>query len=110
MPIRCLKSSRQTKPTRTFYNPVGFDPAEVLPLHLHRYADYARFFLHVLYSQRVFKEIKDEFVPLKAAYLRRFFPSNTVYKQVRDALLESETIVCDGICYQADSHDLAKSQ
>jgi len=45
-----------------------------LPFHLHRYADYARFFLHILYAQRVFKEVKEEFVPLKAAYLRRFFP------------------------------------
>ena len=98
-------SRRRTQPTRprSFYNPVGFDPAEVLPLHLHRYADYARLFLHVLYSQRVFKDLKDEFVPLKAAYLRRFFPSNEVYKQVRDALLESETIICDGVCYQADT-------
>jgi hypothetical protein len=60
MPTRCLRSSRQTKPTRTFYNPVGYDPAEVLPLHLHGYADYARYFLHVLYSQRVFKDIKDQ--------------------------------------------------
>jgi hypothetical protein len=80
MPTRTLKSSRQALPTRTIYDPIGFNPAEVLPLNLHRYADYARFFLHVLYSQRQFKEIKDEFVPLKAAYLRRFFPSNTVYK------------------------------
>ena len=30
-------------------------------------------------------------------------PATTVYKQVRDALLESETIVCDGVCYQADT-------
>ena len=98
-------SRRRTQPTRprSFYNPVGFDPAEVLPLHLHRYADHARFFLHVLYSQRVFKEVKDEFVPLKAAYLRRFFPSNDIYKQIRDALLESKTIICDGVCYQADT-------
>ena len=103
MSNRCLKSRQQAKPLRTSYNPIGFDPAEVLPLHLHRYADHARFFLHVLYSQRVFKEITDEFVPLKAAYLRRFFPDNMVYKQVRDALLDSETIVCDGICYQADT-------
>ena len=106
MPSRCPRGSRRrTQPTRprSFYNPVGFDPAEVLPLHLHRYADYARFFLHVLYAQRVFKEVKDEFVPLKAAYLRRFFPSNDIYKQVRDALLESGTIICDGVCYQADT-------
>jgi hypothetical protein len=73
-----------------------------LPPHLHRYADHARFFLHVLYAQRVFKDGKEEFVSLKAAYMRRVFPDNTVYKQVRDTLLASETIVCDGICYQAD--------
>ena len=104
-PRSLLGTRRRTQPTRsrTFYNPAGFDPAEVLPPHLHRYADHARFFLHVLYAQRVFKDGTDEFVPLKAAYLRRFFPSNTVYKQIRDALLASETIVCDGICYQADS-------
>ena len=47
--------------------------------------------------------MKKEFVPLKAAYLRRFFPSNAVYKQVREAHLASETIVCDGVCYQADT-------
>ncbi len=106
MPSHRLRvSRRRTQPTRprSFYNPVGFDPLEVLPFQLHRYSDHARFFLHVLYSQRVFKEIKEEFVPLKAAYLRRFFPSNEVYKQVRDALLESRTIVCDGVYYQADS-------
>ena len=87
----------------TFYNPVGFDPTEILSPNLHRYADHARFFLHILYAQRVFKDLEDEFVPLKASYLRRFFPDNTVYKQVRDALLESETIICDGIYHPADS-------
>ena len=104
MPSRCLPGSRRrTQPTRPIYNPQGFDPTAVLPFHLHRYADYARFFLHILYAQRVFKDLKEEFVPLKAAYLRRFFPSNAVYKQVREALLASETIVCDGVCYQADT-------
>jgi hypothetical protein len=104
MPSHCLKgTAREAPPTRTIYNPVGFDPVEVLPLHLHRYADHARFFVHILYAQRVFKDLTDEFVPLKAAYLRRFFPSNDIYKQVRKALLESDTIVCDGVCHQADS-------
>ena len=97
------RPTRQTTRACVFYNPQGFDPTAVLPFHLHRYADYARFFLHILYAQRVFKDVKDEFVPLKAAYLRRFFPSNAVYKQVREALLASETIVCDGVCYQADT-------
>jgi hypothetical protein len=106
MTTRCLKGSRfKTKPTacRTIYNPIGFEPQDDLPLHLHRYADHARYFLHVLYTQRVFKDLDDEFVPLKAAYLRRFFPDNTIYKQVRQALLDSETIICDGVYYQADS-------
>ena len=106
MPPRSLRGSRRkTQPTRprSFYNPIGFDPAEVLPFHLHRYGDYARFFLHVLYAQRVLKDVDDEFVPLKAAYLRRFFPSNSIYKQIRDALLESGTIICDGVYHQADT-------
>ena len=97
------RPTRQTTRASSFYNPQGFDPTAVLPFHLHRYADYARFFLHILYAQRVFKDLRDEFVPLKAAYLRRFFPSNAVYKQVREALLASDTIVCDGVCYQADT-------
>jgi len=97
------RPTRQTTRASSFYNPQGFDPTAVLPFHLHRYADYARFLLHILYAQRVFKEVKEEFVPLKAAYLRRFFPSNAVYKQVREALLASDTIVCDGVCYQADT-------
>ena len=98
-----LTRKRLRTANHTFYNPVDFDPTEVLPPHLRRYADHARFFLHVLYSQRVFKDLEDEFVPLKAAYLRRFFPDNEVYKQVRDALLESDTVVCDGTYHQEDS-------
>ena len=35
--------------------------------------------------------------------MRRFFPSNEVYQEVREALLASGTIVCDGIYRQADS-------
>src|SRR4051812_32922462 len=106
MPSQHLRGSRRlTQPTRprTFYNPMGSDPAEVLPLHVHRYTDYARFYVHVLYFQQVFKDLVGEFVPLKAAYLRRFFPDNTIYKQIRDAILESETILCDGVWHQADS-------
>jgi hypothetical protein len=88
--------------TLCIYNPVGFDPEVVLPVNLNRYGDYARFFLHTLYAQRVFKDIADEFVTLKAAYLRRYFPDNDIYKQVRDALIDTGTVVCDGVCFQAD--------
>ena len=40
----------------------------------------------------------------KRSICGKFFPDNTVYKQVREALLESGTIVCDGVYYQADCH------
>ena len=48
-PMIARTRKRLSTAIRTFYNPVGFDPTEVLPPHLHRYADHARFFLHVLY-------------------------------------------------------------
>jgi hypothetical protein len=36
------------------------------------------------------------FVPLKAAYLRRFFPGPLIYKAVVDALKASGALLCDG--------------
>jgi hypothetical protein len=45
MSTHCLKGSRlknMPTPVHTIYNPIGFDPEEVLPLHPHRYADHAR--------------------------------------------------------------------
>mgnify|MGYP001078789077 CR=1 FL=1 len=88
--------------TRTAYNPIGFDPEAVLPERLRRHGDYARYFLHVLYAQRVFKDIDDEYVPLKASYLRRFFPDNDTYKEIRDRLIDTGTVLCDGVYRQAD--------
>ena len=80
MPVSRLKGSRQSLPTRSVYNPVGFDPIEVLPVHLHRYANHTRYFLHGLYTQRVFKDVKDEYVPLKAAYQQRRCGKRLGYK------------------------------
>jgi len=91
-----------TIPARTAYNPVGFDPEAVLPERLRRHGDYARYFLHVLYAQRVFKDIDDEYVPLKASHLRRFFPDNDIYKAIRDSLIDTGTVLCDGVYRQAD--------
>ena len=78
------------------WNPVGFDPRDCLPEALHRYADCARYILHRIHYATVFR-LQDEkgFVPLKAEYLRPFFPDSKVYKRVRDRLirhLESQGI------------------
>lgn len=91
-----------TIPPRTAYNPVGFDSEAVLPERLRRHGDYARYFLQVLYAQRVFKDIDDEYVPLKASYMRRFFPDNDTYKVIRDRLIDTGNVVCDGVYRQAD--------
>lgn len=61
-----------------FYNPESFDPTRYLPHELHRYADDARYFVHVLYGKRVFdKRAKDDWIPLKKVYLRRVMGSRT---------------------------------
>ena len=53
-------------------------------------------------AQRIFKDIADEYVPLKASYLRKLFPDNDTYKAIRDRLIETKTILCDGVYHQAD--------
>jgi hypothetical protein len=78
------------------WNPVGFDPIDWLPQKLYRHGDCARFVLHRIHYATVFdRRLQGEFVPLKAAYLRRFFPGDHVYTRVREALLSGGAIVCD---------------
>lgn len=78
------------------WSPVGFDPGEYLPPDLRRYGDCARFLLHRIVYARVFdRSVRGPFVPLKAAYLRRFFPGDHVYKAIRDCVIEREAVECD---------------
>lgn len=78
------------------YNPENFDPLEVLPTSLHKFADDARYFVHKLYVGRVFnKRHKNTFIPLKTAYLRRIM-SERKYTLIRTALIQSGTILTDG--------------
>jgi hypothetical protein len=79
------------------FNPVDFDPTDYLGDPLRRRADFARYFLHRIHYGNVFGlRDKDGYVRLKAEYMRPYFPDNDVYKQVRDRLIESGAIVCDG--------------
>jgi hypothetical protein len=77
-------------------NPVGLEPKDYLVERLHHLADHARYLLHRIHYATVF-HLRDEngFVPLKAEYLRPYFPDSKAYKQVRDGLIESGAIVCD---------------
>ena len=78
------------------WNPVGFDPLACLGEPLKRRADLARFLLHKIHWNNVFSTSQyDGFVTLKAEYLRKFFPGNTVYRDVMERLIDSGVIVCD---------------
>ena len=78
------------------YNPETFDPLEILPKSLHKFADDARWFVHKIYENRVFRRrSKESFIPLKAAYLIEVM-SERKYTTIRTHLLDSGTILTDG--------------
>jgi len=85
-----------TKPVRV-YNPVGFDPKVHLPETLHMHADSARHLLHTIHhNQFMYRRRADEFVELKAAYLRTSFTPRDAYKPVVEALKAAGVLECDG--------------
>jgi hypothetical protein len=76
--------------------PVGFDPVLMLPADLIQHADLARCFLHQIVCGFVgCRNDEKGFVPLMAKTIRPYFPSNKLYKRVRDALIEREVIMSD---------------
>jgi len=77
------------------YNPETFDPLAVLPPSLSKFSDDARYFVHKLYTGRVFnRRNKKKFQQLKAAYLRKVI-SERKYTAIRQALIDSQTILTD---------------
>ena len=79
------------------WNPVGFDPTTHLgDVHSAR-SDLARFVIHKIIWANVFRTAdRNGFVPLKAAYIRPFFPDNRVHSWVMQRLIDGGAIVCDG--------------
>jgi hypothetical protein len=64
---------------------------------LRKRADLARFVVHKIIWSNVFgRADKKGFVPLKAEYLRAFFPDSIVYSQVMKSLVGGGAIICDG--------------
>src|SRR4051794_3055209 len=77
------------------YNPEGFEPKHYLPPRLHAYADCARVLVHLVESGRVYNKLEEhDFVPRKAAYLRRAVHKD-MYVPIRNALLVSGVLDCD---------------
>ena len=79
------------------YNPENFDPQQILPPSLHRFADDARYFIHKICVGQAFgRQNKEGFVQLKTAYLMDVM-SFRRFQDIRGTLLESGAVVTDGI-------------
>ncbi len=69
------------------YNPAGFCPKEYLPESLHKHADSVRHLLHTIHHNRfLYRRRADEFIELKAAYLRTSLTPKDAFKPVVEAL------------------------
>jgi hypothetical protein len=78
------------------WNPEGFDPENYLSEDMRRHGDCARYLVHrVAFAPVRDGRLRGRFVPLKAEYLRKFFPDPRVYAQVRGHLIGGGGILCD---------------
>lgn len=91
-PVACNRTTQDI----FVWSPIGFDPSEWIPPRLHQHGDCARYLLHRVHYGNVFgQRNRRGFVPLMATELRKFFPTRSSYKSIRDALLDSGAIACD---------------
>lgn len=80
---------------RFVYVPENFSPEAILPDTLTKFADDTRYFIHKIYEQRVLgARSKDDFIPLKAEYLRKII-SFRKYSEIKNILVESKTLESD---------------
>jgi len=77
------------------YVPSNFDPNDIPP-ELVKYIDDIKYFLHLIYQQRVLnRRHKEGFIPLKAEYLRNII-SRRYFGKIKSFLLTSGMIETDG--------------
>lgn len=70
--------------------------AELLPVALAPYAQYAGWFISQIQQVRIFNKMATEdYVPLKAAYLRKFFPTKKLFPLMKNILLGTGLIETD---------------
>lgn len=88
-------AQRKSQKQPLIYVPATFVPQAVLPPELHRYADCARYLLHlVLVRSAMRKADKRGFVRLSATYLRRMIPQRQI-APLRAALEQAGVIEID---------------
>jgi hypothetical protein len=78
------------------YNPETFDPAAVLPASLQKFQGEARYFVHLIYRQRIKdKRHKYDFVNLKYDYLAKVIDKR-ILKKLISALVDAGVVESDG--------------
>lgn len=77
------------------YVPENFRPEEILPPHLHKFADDARYLVGLIYEKRLldFRD-KQDYVPLKSEYLRKLIHFDR-FGEILKALLENGVLETD---------------
>lgn len=74
------------------YNPESFIPELYVPK---KWVPYARYFVHKLYTGRIFsRRSKDDFIPIKAEYIREILPRRN-YKEIISLLTEGGIVESD---------------
>ncbi|MGO9599250.1 MAG: hypothetical protein ACLP7Q_14780 [Isosphaeraceae bacterium] len=83
------------------WQPKGFVPSDHLPQHLHRYADYARFYvgmiIHFTHRKNRAKHEDRRWARLSHRVASRYFPDTGTYKAIRDALIAAKVIEWDRV-------------
>ena len=91
------------------WQPLGFNPCDYLPQHLHRYADYARFYVgmivHFTHRLKNVRRKDKEWTHLSHRKASRFFPDTDTYKAIRDARIAARVVECDWD-YEIGSHSM----
>jgi hypothetical protein len=81
------------------YVPAGFNPDDVLPIRLHKDADFARYFLHKIIcgfiSLRHVDNIDDLYILINAENMRNFARNKRAYKDIKDSLISADVIECN---------------
>jgi hypothetical protein len=78
------------------YNPESFDAAAILPTSLQKYQGEARYFVHLIYRQRIKdKRHRYDFVNLKFDYLAKVIDKR-ILKKLIAALLDAGVVESDG--------------
>lgn len=79
---------------KKIYIPSNLDLPKILPGYSNSDLDKFHYFIHLIYEQRILYKNPEEYIPLKAEYLRAIIVRD--YNRYRNILIDKNIIDCDG--------------